>query len=145
MAKTFPRLIAIVALAAHILPSASLANCSSPVSLLEKDAPAPCRGYLFTPEKEKQVRLMNEDYKLLQEELEIKNKQLDLYKLQVTNLAQAADLSEKKSALWQTKAQEAVERTVNLEQSRQTRDFLFILGGVALTVLAGWAVGQAGK
>lgn len=132
-------------LAATLTSQVAWADCSSPVTLLEKDQSAPCRGYLFTPEKEKQVRGLNEDYKLLQEELTIKDKQLELYKLQVQSLYQAAELSEKKSSLWQTKAQEAVERTVSIEQSRQTRDLLFVLGGVALTVLAGWAIGQVSK
>lgn len=128
-----------------LFPVQGFADCSFPVTLLEKDQPAPCQGYLFSPEREKQLRLLNEDYKLTKEELSIKNKQLDLYKIQVDNLSVAGKLSEEKSILWQTRAEQAVEKTVSLEQSRQTRDLLFVLSGVVLTVLAGWAIGQAAR
>jgi hypothetical protein len=68
-------------------------DCPQAVTLLNKGNPAPCTGFLFSPEAEKQTALDNMDakyYKLLSEKLTDKNnllikqtdildKRIDLY------------------------------------------------------------------
>lgn len=45
----------------------SSAVCDKPVAYLQKQEKAPCTGYLFSPEKEQELRLTNERQKLLLE------------------------------------------------------------------------------
>jgi hypothetical protein len=121
------------------------AQCVKPVTLLQPKEPAPCRGYLFTPEKELELRLLNEDHKFLTEKLRLKDRQLELMTLELNNSTAIISLERQKAELWRKAAEESTLRLIEKEDKQQTRDWLHILGGIGLTVLAGWAIGQAGK
>jgi hypothetical protein len=121
------------------------ADCSKPVTFLPNGTPAPCDGFLFTPEKERELRLINEDNKYLKQESELKDKLIDNYRTQVDTLDKIAEKERQKSELWQNRAETITEKYVAEENNRGFRDWLFLIGGVVLTVGAGYAVGQASK
>lgn len=132
-------------LSSCILATSAKAECLKPVTFLEQGATVPCSGFLFSKEKEKEVRLMSEDYKLLQEELEIKNKKLELT---LKDLKLSDDIVAKereKTELWRLTAEKSTLELVKATENRTNRDLLMLLLGVVVTVGAGYAVGQVSK
>src|SRR5690606_28862076 len=121
------------------MSTTAFANCPKPVTSLEQGAQAPCSGFLFSKEKEREVRLMAEDYKLLQEEVEIKNKKLELT-LKDLRLSDDIILKERERAeLWRLTAEKSTLELVKVNENRGNRDLLMILLGVVVTVGAGYA------
>jgi len=129
----------------NIVTFQSFADCTKPVTLLEQGASAPCRGYLFTVEKEKEIRLINEDVKLLKEEISYKDSKI---KLLSANLNLADDILQKereKTELWRNTAEKSTLQLIKSNEGQSRRDLYMILLGVVVTVGAGFAVGQASK
>jgi hypothetical protein len=119
------------------------AECSVPVKFLEEGSPAPCRGYLFSQEKELQVRIMAKDYSLIKDELDSLNKMVEKLQKRDQESEKILNLEMQKTELWKVRAEDITVKYVSVEENRGKRDLMFILMGVGLTVLAGWAVGQA--
>lgn len=121
------------------------ADCSKPVTLLEQSAPAPCRGYLFTPEKELEVRIMSKEFDIQTSELS-QNDEI-IKKLTEKNKNYDGILKEREqvSEMWRQKAIDSTSKYIESESGRQTRDMMFLGSGILLTVLAGWALGQVHK
>lgn len=117
-------------------------ECSAPVKLIEENSPAPCRGYLFSPDKELEVRVKVLDYSLLKRNLEDLNKIVDKLNKKEIEYNELLELERKKSDLWKTRAEDITLKYVTLEDNKYRRDYMFILMGIGLTVLAGWTVGQ---
>ncbi|MCH6573616.1 MAG: P-II family nitrogen regulator [Bacteroidetes bacterium] len=46
------------------LASSAFADCSKPVQFLKKGVPAPCEGFLFSKDKEQEVRIAIEESKV---------------------------------------------------------------------------------
>lgn len=127
------------------MSSTAFANCPKPVTALEQGAQAPCNGFLFSKQKEQEVRLMAEDYKLLQEEVEIKNKKLELT-LKDLRLSDDIILKEReRTELWRLTAEKSTLELVKVNENQGNRDLLMILLGVVVTVGAGYAVGAASR
>lgn len=120
----------------------ALAECPKPVTLLEQGAQAPCTGFLFTREKEREVRLIVEDYKLLQEELVIKNKKIELTLKELGLSDEIIKKEREKSELWRTAAEKSTLELVKSSEGQGKRDIWMILLGLGLTVGAGYALGQ---
>src|SRR5690606_4199718 len=118
---------------------------NKPVTTLEQGAPAPCRGYLFTPEKQKEVQLMNEDYNLVKEELELKNLKIKSYVQDQKDADFIIAKEREQSELWRKRAEESTLLLIKKEDSQGRRDWMMLLLGVVITVGAGYAVGQASK
>jgi len=125
------------------MPLSSFADCIKPVTSLEQGAQAPCKGYLFTPEKELEVRLTVKEAELLKAETEALNLIVDRYKKKDVEFNKIIDLQIDKTELWKTKAEDITLKYVAIEENRTKRDFWMVVLGVALTVGAGYAVGQA--
>lgn len=126
-----------------LLPLNSFATeCSSPVSLLQEGSPAPCKGYLFSPSKELDVRIMNENFNLLQKE--DANKDNIISDLSKENDGYKSILQEEQQAteLWKSRAVDITTKYVDVESSRQSRDLLFAGLGVLGTILIMWGIGQ---
>lgn len=121
------------------------AQCEKPVTPLQKGEQAPCEGFLFSPEKELQLRKQNEEYKLLMEQTKLHIQQIELYKLQLETTATLIEKEQQKAELWRKAAEESTLKLVSSNEHKQSRDLLFILAGVGLTVAAGYAVGQVSK
>lgn len=119
------------------------AECPAPVKLLEENSPAPCRGYLFSPEKELQVRIFKKEYDLMIQEKNALDEIIKRLEKKNFESEKIVQLEMQKTDLWKTRAEDITLKYVTVEENRGRRDFMFILAGVGLTVLAGWAVGQA--
>lgn len=119
------------------------ADCSKPVTTLESGTPAPCRGFLFTPEKEHEVRLMGEDYDLTKQELDLKTKKIDLLIKSQSDTDFIIKKERDQSELWRKAAEDSTLKLTEKENRQGYRDWLMIFAGIALTVGAGYAVGQA--
>lgn len=129
---------------AFAFTSKALADCK-PVTPLVTGDPAPCSGYLFTPEKELELRTKNEDYKLLQQQVTIYIQQKELYKQQLEDQSKIADKEAQKAELWRKSAEDSTKKYMEAEQNRTLRDGAFLVSGILLTVLAGWSLGQAAR
>jgi len=140
--KRFLTLLLVVSLC---LPVQAMADCPKPVTLLDEGAPAPCRGFLFTPQKELEVRILNEDNKLLNDEIKFKDLKIDKLGKSLTESDKIIDLEKQKTELWRSKAEDSTKKLIESEDGRGKRDLLFVILGVALTVGAGFAVGAASK
>ena len=121
------------------------AECNKQVTLLNEGTPAPCRGYLFTPEKEAEVRLMNEDFKLTQQELQLKDKKIELLVKDIKDTEFIIKREQEQAELWRKMAEDSTLKLIKTDENRGRRDWLMMLLGVAVTVGAGYAVGQASK
>lgn len=79
-------------LIAGLLTFSSISQaCNKPVSYLKIGEPAKCTGYLFSPEKEKEVRELTEKYPVL---VELNNKQA----LLINKLNEQVDLNQQISS-----------------------------------------------
>ena len=123
----------------------AFAACPSPVSLLQEKDQAPCKGWLFSPEKELEVRTSLEDYKLIQQEIVIKNKMLDNLGFQVKTMEEIYAKESQKTELWRNKAEDSTKKLIDSEDGRGKRDWLFFILGIVTTVAAGWTVKQVNK
>ena len=134
-------------LVAFILASSLSLNCfatecTSPVRLLEEGTSAQCRGYLFSPDKELEVRMMKQDYAIVKQEKDTLIQMVDRLNKKEADSEAILNLESQKTELWKTRAEDITLKYVSVEENRGRRDFLFILMGIGLTVLAGWTVGQ---
>ena len=125
------------------MPLNSFSDCPKPVTSLEEGVKAPCTGYLFTPEKELEVRLMEKESELLKAETENLNLMVDKYKKKEVEYTKVIDLQIDKTELWKKKAEDITLKYVAVEENRTKRDFIYILMGIGLTVLSGYAIGAA--
>lgn len=123
----------------------AMAECANSVTALDQGASAPCRGYLFSPQKEKEMRLLNEDFKILKEELVYKDSKI---KVLSDNLRLSDDILQKereRTELWRVTAEKSTLELVKTNEGQGRRDLYMILLGVLVTVGAGYAVGQVAK
>lgn len=104
-----------------------------------------CPGFLFSPAKELELRTMNEDYKYLKEEVDLYVQQKELYKKELVDQTQIADKEVQKAELWRKQAEDSTLKLTQTQERQGIRDWLLIISGVALTVAAGYAVGEAHK
>ena len=124
--------------------SKALADCK-PVTPIKAGEVAPCTGFIFTPEKEQQLRQMNEDYKFSQEQIKIYLQQKELLKQQLEASDKIVEKEAQKAELWRKAAEDSTTKLMQQEEHRTTRDWIFLVSGIVLTVAAGYAVGQASK
>lgn len=128
-----------------IMTGPVLAQCPKPVIHLEKGEQAPCSGYLFSPQKELELRIKNEEYKVLLEQSKIYIQQTELYRKELEVTEQIINKEQAKTEVWRKAAEDSTARYIKLEEARTTRDWIFLVSGIGLTVLSGWAIGQAAK
>lgn len=120
------------------------ADCK-PVTPLAQGEQAPCTGFLFSPAKERELRLLNEEYQALLESSKLYIQQRDLYKKEVEQTEVIVDKERQKAELWRKIAEDTTLKYTEVEANRGRRDWLFLIGGVVLTIGAGYAIGQAAK
>lgn len=137
------KLLVLILSSCLVLPTPAYANCQQNVKVLHKGEEAPCRGFLFSPEKELEVRIAIQDKELQKQEIEIKDKKIKLLLKDLSTVESIIDKEREKSELWRIRAEESTKKLIESEEGRGKRDFWFVVLGVALTVGAGYAVGQA--
>ena len=117
-------------------------SCPQDVTALDKGAQAPCKGFLFSPEKEQEMYLLNEDHKLLVQELDLKNKYIDSYQQSINALQDVIDKERQKSDLWRNQAESSTTKLVTLQEHTWQRDLFFMFLGSLTVVAGGYAVSQ---
>jgi len=125
--------------------TSGLANCLRPVTPLKKGEHSPCTGFLFSPQKELELRIKNEEYKLLQEEVRVFLLKKDFYIKEIEESEVIINKEREKAELWRKLAEDTTLKYTKLQDNRGYRDWLFLIGGVVLTVGSGYALGQAAK
>lgn len=109
--------------------------CSDPVTPLTKGALAPCTGYLFSPAKEHQFRLINDDYTFMQQEVDNLSKQKVFLQGQLNDSQAIIDDQKKEINIWRIDDIDNSQKLVKAEEGRGTRDALFFGGGVLAALL----------
>ena len=127
-----------------ILHSQISLGCVNPATQLKKGEEAPCTGILFSPEKEKEVRIKIQEHEVLEEQIRLQKVKIELLLSNEEYLNKIYKLEAEKAELWRIRAEESTEKLMSSAQNRGKRDWLFLITGVVLTVGAGYAVGQAG-
>lgn len=122
----------LLALISSVLLSFNVnATCQQPVKYLEQGTQTPCSGYLFSPEKEAELRLIDQNAILKDKKVKLLEEQLDL--------SEKITIKERERAeMWRIAAEESSKKLFNVS-------YTSILIGVGLTVLSGWAIGAASK
>lgn len=121
--------------------STTQAVCSKPVTLLDQGAPAPCKGFLFSPEEEQRMYLLDQNSKLMQQQLDLQSKWIDSSKKTIDDFNVIVDRERQQSELWRNAAIDATQKLTKEENGRSTRDFLMVVLGVVMTLGSGFAIG----
>jgi len=106
-----------------------------PVKYVLKGEPAEYNGYLFTPEKEKEVRFKLIDGELNKELLEINTKKLNLVEAQYK-------LANDQSLMWQTESNRLAKELVRKDRLDFWENLMYFGLGVLVTVAAGYTVNR---
>lgn len=135
----------ILTLIVLLIAGPGYSQAEQPVKTLKKGETSPWDGFLFSPEKEQEVRLKLEYYKLIQVELELHKEQKELFRQELGLSKQIVEKEQQKAEAWRKLAETSTLELSKMQEARGTRDWLFVVSGVILTVGAGWAIGQAAK
>lgn len=129
-------------LAVSMIHSTSYAiSCPKPVTLLDQGVPAPCHGFLFSPEEEERVYLLDQNNKLLQQQLDLQAKYIESANKSLADFSVIVDREKHESELWRNAAVDATQKLVKEDDARSRRDFMMIGLGVLMTLASGFAVG----
>jgi hypothetical protein len=120
-------------------------GCEVPVTPLKEGDKSPCTGFLFSPDQEHKLRVQNQDYNNMIEEVKIYLQQKELFQKELGVSQQIIDKEQQKAEIWRKAAEDSTQKLVEKEERQTFRDWLFLLAGVGLTAVAGYAVGQSGK
>lgn len=117
-----------------LIPSIALAQ----VKHLNKNDKAPFSGYLFSPDKEAEVRKTNEDYKTL---VLVDQNNQKLFKLKDDQIG----IMDKQITLWRTQSQDLSKQLVERENSSFWKQTLFFGLGAIVTTAIVYGVNKASK
>lgn len=121
-----------------VLALAFSLSAQAQVEYLEKGKAAPFTGYLFTPEKEAEVRKANEDLKLYKLIEDNNSKILKLKEDQLVVVKEQANL-------WQTQSERLSKQLVDAENRAFWRNTLYFGLGALITTSIVFGVNQASK
>jgi hypothetical protein len=113
-------------------------SANAQVEYIEKGKPAPYTGYLFTPEKEADVRKANEDLKLFKLIDDNNSKILKLKEDQLVVVKEQADL-------WKNQSERLSKQLVDAEDRGFWRNTLYFGLGAIVTTAIVFGVNQASK
>lgn len=116
-----------------ILLNYTFANCDKPVTKLDKGQEAPCSGYIFSPDKELEVRTEVEENKLLKKEVELKDKKIERLEKLTFESDKIIELEQNKTELWKTKAEDTTKKLIEANNSNITKDVVLVLTGIGIT------------
>ena len=125
-----------------INPTSFGGDCGQAVSSLNKGQPAPCAGFLFSPDKELEVRTKVQQYDNMQQESDIKDKQIQLYQSNAQIYEEVAKKQQQEVELYRKKAEDSTEKYIAAENSVGLRDALFFGLGVTSILFGAWVVKQ---
>ena len=131
------RLISIILL---LIAPFSYATCPGPVTHLNEGDKACEEGYLFTLSKEKEVRLIKDQLDNLQAEMDIRNKQIEIYTKDFKIFSDIQTKQTQEVELFRNAAQDATSKYINSQDSRFTRDLLCFGAGMLVLFLGSMVV-----
>lgn len=120
----------------------SFSDCVKDVTSVIKGDIVKCDGYLFSPEKELKVRIMSEENKYFKQQIELLDKQINLITESMKIQESITSKEREKAELWRIRAEDSTKKLIESEDGRGRRDLLFVIGGVLLTLGAGYAASQ---
>lgn len=121
-----------ISLLFSLLVSTSHAACDKPVTALQEGQAAPCTGYLFTPEKELEVRFKTNTYDKLTELTKKQDEMIDVLNLRIDN-------NQKQISLYEQKIQQ------NQSTEFYQKLLYFGLGVLTTTVIANTVIHNVGR
>lgn len=113
------------------VPSAAFAE----VRLLHQGEPAPYTGYLFAPEDEKRVRLLDQKLTISEQKVDI------LTKINKNNL-ELYDLANKRADVWQKQAEDLSKQLSQEKKDDFWRSTFYFTLGAVLTGLAAYGMSR---
>lgn len=114
--------------------------CKNPVTKIEAGEISPCTGYLFSPEKEQEVREKVSENEILKEEIKLKDLKIDYLKENVKLTENIAEKESEKAEKWRQLAEKSTEALQEVSSSSSTNDLIMIGLGVLITIGAGVAL-----
>lgn len=132
----------VTVLIATLLPLNSFAKCTQPATKLVKGQKSPCTGVLFSPEKEKQIRVDKEKNKITLEQLGIQNNIIKIYRKDSKEIESIIDKESQKAELWRNAAEESTQKLIKSESGRGKRDWLFFVLGILTTGVAAYGLSK---
>lgn len=136
------KLLSLLLILCIATPLEVVAACKQPVTLLEETTPAPCRGFLFSPDKAKEVTNLSEQLEFANETIKMREHQVELLKKDVADVESIIDKERKKSDLWKVTAEDTTMKLIHVNDNQGKRDGLVFAGGFLAAMLAVWAAGQ---
>lgn len=127
------RKLLIAALVGTLLTTQVNAICPKPAIKLAKGQKAPCAGVLFSPKKEKELRVGIEKHKITLDQLGVQNQMIEIYRKDNSTITEVIDKERKKAELWRIAAEDSTQKLIKSESGRSTRDRMFFILGI-LTV-----------
>ena len=130
---------------ATIISFNSFAQCPKPVQYVEKGNTVNCTGFLFSPEKELELRIKNEEYKLLMEQTNLYIQQLEFYKKEVETREKIIKIQEDKVELWKNSADNYSTKYLELKDKQQREEYYLFASGIGVTLMTALALSQLTK
>lgn len=119
--------------------------CQQPVQYTLEGQAAQCTGYLFSPDQESKMEIINQQYQLLQEQLQVMQGMIDLYKQNNDKLTDIAKAEEDKANLWRISAENSTTKLIKKENSSQYRDAAFFIAGILTSIAVAYTIRHAGQ
>lgn len=139
------RLLCVILALNLAVPVTWAAECPKPVTQLQEGQAAPCKGSLFSPEKEQEVRIKVEEHKLMEKEIKLKDLTITRLYDDMEKGDEIINLEREKAELWRHRAEDSTQKLIEANDGRGKRDWLFFALGILATGVAGYAIGQAAK
>ena len=118
------------------------APCQRPVTYLAIGEPAPCNGFLFSTEKELELRLMKETFEYLEQRNQLLDTQVSLLNKKINSYEDLLAVENKKTEIWKAEYEKTYKELKKQETSSKFKEYVLVLTGVLITVGSGWALGQ---
>lgn len=110
-------------------------ECEKPVTLLAENTPAPCKGFLFSPAKERELRLLDQDYMELSRLQELTEIQLQLSQDSVNKLEYALDAEKEISDTWKQESYKWSKKYTEEIEANNSNRWIYFGGGALTTIL----------
>lgn len=117
-------------------------ECLQDVEYIQEGDAAYCNGYLFTPEKELEIRIELKEAALDRDLSFIKDKQINLLHETNVYLDTIAAKEAEKAELWRKIAEENTLKLMKKENQDTYINYLFFGSGIVTAILTGYMVGQ---
>lgn len=120
-------------------------ECQAPVTVIQSGQASPCDGFIFSKQKEAEVRYKIIDYDLLTEQSKLYLQQKELYQKALEDSEQISDKETQKSELWRQNAEKATQKLTEQHDSSYTRDLVAFGLGLLTSIATVYALHNVSK